>query len=74
MAGTFGMHSKIYPDSSSPSEPTNIFADTGFDTQYQHLGDTRKLTLRGSYIYEQQSWDASYPLVTYRIRRTISRL
>jgi len=62
MAGAFGMHSNIYPDSSSPSGPTDTFSDTGFDTQYQHLGDTRKLTLRGSYIYEQQSWNASYPL------------
>jgi hypothetical protein len=62
MVGTFGMHSNVYPDSSSPSGPTDAFADTGFDSQYQHLGDTRKLTLRGSYIYEQQYWNGSFPL------------
>jgi len=62
MAGTFGMHSNIYPDSSAPSGPTDTFSDVGFDSQYQHLGDTNKLTLRGSYIYEKQSWGGSYPL------------
>lgn len=62
MVGTFGMHSNIYPDSSAPRGPVDTFADTGFDTQYQHLGDTRKLTLRGSYVYEQQYWNASFPL------------
>ncbi len=61
MVGTFGMHSEIYPDSGSPSGPTDVFADTGFDSQYQYLGDVRKLTLRASYIYEKQSWNGSYP-------------
>lgn len=62
MAGTFGMHSDVYPDSAFPSGPVDTFADTGFDSQYQYLGDTHKLTLRGSYIYEQQHWDGSFPL------------
>ena len=61
MIGTFGMHSEIYPDSGSPSGPTDVFTDTGFDTQYQYLGDVRKLTFRASYIYEKQSWNGSYP-------------
>ncbi len=64
MVGTFGMHSNVYPDSSSPSGPTDTFSDNGFDTQYQYLGETSKLTLRGSYIYEQQSWNGSFPLGT----------
>ncbi|HTU47691.1 MAG TPA: hypothetical protein VMF91_21720 [Bryobacteraceae bacterium] len=62
MVGTFGMHSNIYPDSSSPSGPTDTFSDNGFDSQYQYLGEKNKLTLRGSYIYEQQSWNGSFPL------------
>ena len=62
MLGAIGMHSEIYPDSASPSGPTNSFTDTGADSQYQYLGDTRKLTLRASYMYEQQSWNGSYPL------------
>jgi hypothetical protein len=62
MVGTFGMHSNVYPDSSSPSGPTDTFSDNGFDSQYQYLGETNKLTLRASYIYEQQSWNGSFPL------------
>ena len=64
MVGTFGMHSHVYPDSSSPSGPTDVFSDYGFDSQYQYLGETNKLTLRGSYIYEHQSWNGSFPLGT----------
>jgi hypothetical protein len=62
MIGTFGMLANVYPDSSAPSGPTDSFTDTGFDSQYQYMGEARKLTLRGSYIYEQQSWNGSYPL------------
>jgi hypothetical protein len=62
MVGTFGMQASLYPNSASPSGPTNHFDDTGFDAQYQRLGDTRKLTLRAAYTYEQQSWKGSYPL------------
>ena len=62
MVGTFGMQSSLYPNSASPSGPTNNFDDTGIDSQYQYLGDTHKLTLRGSYIYEKQKWAGSYPL------------
>lgn len=62
MLGTFGMHSNVYPDSGSPTGPTDTFADTGFDTQYQYLGDTNKVTVRGSYIYENQTWGGSYAL------------
>src|SRR5947209_10160091 len=61
MVGTFGMLSEIYPDSGSPRGATDSFADTGFDSQYQHLGETRKLTVRASYVYEQQSWNGSFP-------------
>lgn len=62
MAGTFGMHSSVYPDSSSPHGTADAFADTGFDSQYQHLGERGKLTLRASYIYEDQVWDGSFSL------------
>ncbi|MDQ2843338.1 MAG: hypothetical protein M3Y72_20325 [Acidobacteriota bacterium] len=61
MVGAFGMESKVYPDSSAPSGPTDRFKDYGFDSQYQYLGDVHKLTLRASYIYETQNWNASFP-------------
>jgi hypothetical protein len=62
MVGTFGMHSNVYPNSAKPTGRTNVFTDYGFDSQYQYLGATHKLTLRGNYIYENQHWDASFPL------------
>jgi hypothetical protein len=60
MVGTLGMQSRIYPDSSNPTGPVDRFNDYGFDSQYQYLGSTHKVTVRGSYIYEHQAWDASY--------------
>ena len=62
MVGTFGMQSHVYPDSTAPSGPNNVFTDYGFDSQYQYLGETHKVTLRGSYTYENQHWDASFPV------------
>lgn len=62
MAGILGMHSNVYPDSSSPTGPADEFSDNGFDSQYQYLGETNKLTVRGSYMYEHQSWNGSFPL------------
>ncbi len=62
MLGTFGMRAGLYPDSSSPNGPADIYTDNGFDTQYQYLGATHKATLQASYVYEQRAWDASFPL------------
>ena len=60
--GTFGLHANVYPDSTMPSGRADSFADTGFDTQYQYLRDVHKFTLRGTYVYENQDWSASFPL------------
>lgn len=62
MVGTFGMHANVYPDSASPSGPADTFTDYGFDSQYQYLATTHKVTVRASYIYERQSWNAGFPL------------
>jgi hypothetical protein len=62
MIGAFGMRAHVFPDSSSPSGPTDVFTDYGFDSQYQYLASTHKVTLRGSYIYENQAWNAGFPI------------
>jgi len=62
MVGTLGMQAHVFPDSSNPSGPADVFTDSGFDSQYQYLGNTNKVTLRGSYIYERRAWDGSFPL------------
>jgi hypothetical protein len=62
MVGTFGMRASVFPNSAVPSGRTNVFTDYGVDSQYQYLGETHKITLRGSYIYENRVFDGSFPL------------
>ena len=62
MLGTFGMASRVFPDNLSPSGPTDRFTDCYVDAQYQYLADDHQLTLRGTWYWERQRWDASYPL------------
>jgi hypothetical protein len=66
MVGTFGMVSQVRPwmDSSgmtslSTFAQSDRFTDIGFDSQYQYKGENYWLTLRGSYIHEDQKLDAS---------------
>ena len=42
------------------SDLTDRYTDVAFDTQYQYQGDNYWVTLRGTYIHEYQSLDASY--------------
>jgi len=55
--GTFGMLAAVHPFSvGTATFPQTVnFTDIGFDTQYQYQGDNFWLTLRGSYIHENQS-------------------
>jgi hypothetical protein len=62
MIGTFGMRASVFPNSAEPSGRSNVFTDYGFDSQYQYLGEMHKITLRGSYIYENRVFDGSFPL------------
>jgi hypothetical protein len=62
MVGIFGMHSNVYPNSAAPTGPTNTFTDYGFDSQYEYLGGGNKVAVRFSYIFENQAWNASFPL------------
>ena len=62
MIGTFGLRAGVFPNSASPSGPVDYFNDYGFDSQYQYLASTHKVTLRANYVYERRSWDASFPL------------
>jgi hypothetical protein len=66
MIGTFGMVSQVRPwidstgaTSLSTFTQSDRFTDIGFDSQYQYKGENYWLTLRGSYIHEDQKLDAS---------------
>ncbi len=64
--GSFGMSSRVHPwsdpDNFIQSDQTDRYTDVAFDTQYQYQGDNYWLTLRGTYIHEYQSLDASFAL------------
>ncbi len=63
--GTFGMAANVHPwlnaftpDTSTLSQ-TDKYTDIGFDSQYQYQGPNYWVTLRGSYIHENQKLDAT---------------
>ena len=62
--GTFGMSARIHPwvdqNLQMTSGLTDRYTDIAFDTQYQYQGDNYWLTLRGTFIHEYQSLDATY--------------
>jgi len=67
MVGAFGMFMDVHPwsDPSGLASQGTIpqsdrYSDVGFDTQYQYQGSNYWLTLRGSYIHEVQTLDASF--------------
>ena len=55
--GTFGLYSKLYP--SGVSGKTNNYTDLALDSQFEHPMGNDMLTLRGTFIHENQSLDAS---------------
>jgi hypothetical protein len=55
--GTFGLYSKLYPE--GVSGKTNKYTDLALDTQFEHPMGNNMLTLRGTFIHENQSLDAS---------------
>ncbi len=59
--GAFGMAASSYPgmDQSAGKDRTTDF---GLDSQYQLSSGPHDITAMASWIYERDSWDASYPL------------
>jgi hypothetical protein len=68
--GTFGISARVHPwtfatDANGFYEnqafpQTDRYTDVAFDSQYQYQGDNYWITLRGTYIHENQTLDASY--------------
>lgn len=70
--GAFGMSGRIHPWNQDTGLDANGFyqnvtypqtdryTDTAFDTQYQYQGSNYWFTLRGTYIHENQTLDASF--------------
>jgi len=69
--GAFGMVARVHPWTftmgpngfyeNSTFPQTDRYNDVAFDSQYQYQGSNYWITLRGSYINETQTLDASFP-------------
>jgi hypothetical protein len=57
--GTFGLFAETSLPMSTPGPGTNHFNDIGFDSQYQYQGDGYWVTVRATYLHEDQRLDAS---------------
>lgn len=58
--GTYGLKADVYPGGLNTG-PTDSFTDYAFDAQYQYIMSPHLFTLRGTWIHEDQDWNASFP-------------
>jgi hypothetical protein len=57
--GAFGLSANVTPAGAVAGTGLNQFRDVGFDSQYQYMGGTFVITLRGTYLHEDQILTAS---------------
>jgi hypothetical protein len=62
MLGTYGMVTNVYPDNLNTTTPTDRYRDIAIDGQYQYITDMHTFTAQATYIWEKQSYNASYPI------------
>ena len=63
MIGTFGMMANMIPYLTAEDRTiTDKYVDMGVDAQYQWIGDVHAVTFRTSYIFENQTLDATNQL------------
>jgi hypothetical protein len=61
MIGTYGLRFKLYPGNGLPlSGATDNYTDVAEDFQFQFIGEENTATLKGTYVKENQSLNASY--------------
>lgn len=57
MVGTFGLHTSLFPD--ALSGPRDTYSDLGVDAQIESRVGSGNLVVRGSWIHERQTLDAT---------------
>jgi hypothetical protein len=62
MVGTYGLIAHVFPDNLDSSTPTDRYRDVAVDAQYQYITDPHTFTAQTTYIWEKQSYDASFPI------------
>jgi len=58
MLGTFGLHTSLFPD--VLSGPRNTYSDVGIDAQAESKVGGGNIVIRGAYIHESQTLDATF--------------
>ena len=59
MVGTFGLHTSLFPD--VLSGPRDSYSDVGVDAQFESKAGSGNVVVRGSWIHESQTLDATEP-------------
>jgi len=62
MLGAYGMNVNVYPDNLNTTTPTDRYQDVAVDAQYQYITDVHTFTAQTTYIWEKQSYNASFPI------------
>jgi hypothetical protein len=57
MIGTFGLHASLFPD--ALSGPRDTYTDVGADAQFETAAGSGNVVLRGSYVHEDQTLNAT---------------
>lgn len=58
--GAFGLSANVFPAAAVAGFGSDQFRDLGIDSQYQYMGDGYVVTLRGTYLREDQLLNASF--------------
>lgn len=58
MVGTFGLHTSLFPD--VLTGPRDTYSDVGADAQFESGVGTGNLVVRGSWIHERETLDATF--------------
>jgi hypothetical protein len=58
MVGIFGLHTSLFPD--VLTGPRDTYADVGADAQFESKAGTGNVVVRGSWIHENQTLDATF--------------
>jgi hypothetical protein len=57
MVGTFGLHTSLFPD--VLTGPRDTYSDAGVDAQFESKAGTGNVVVRGAWIHERQTLDAT---------------
>ena len=59
MVGTYGLQASLFP--AGIAGPTDVYRDYALDSQFETPIGANQLTLRGTWIHEKRSLDATFP-------------